>query len=127
MRDEPWSEAIAVGSLAFVENVKNQLGVKAAHHDIIEDDGGYALRKPAEAYAGNFSGRIEAVRSENTVLCDESVDDARTSLGPTRHTHVLVPAQYDLSQIPMLTRLGYLVDIASNEDYCLPSPTKRGV
>jgi hypothetical protein len=26
-----WSEAIAVGSLAFVENVKNQLGVSKRH------------------------------------------------------------------------------------------------
>jgi hypothetical protein len=27
-RDDRWSEAIAVGSLAFVETVKNDLGVK---------------------------------------------------------------------------------------------------
>ena len=78
IRDECWSEAIAVGSLPFVEKVKNQLGVKAAHRDIIEDDGGYGLREPAEAYAVNFTGQIAALRSENTFLWDESVDDART-------------------------------------------------
>ena len=33
VRDDRWSEAIAVGSLAFVETVKNDLGVKARHRD----------------------------------------------------------------------------------------------
>ena len=37
-----WSDEIAVGSMAFVENVKNHLGVKAAHRDVIEADGSYA-------------------------------------------------------------------------------------
>lgn len=78
VRDDCWSEAIAVGSLAFVEEVKNQLGVKATHRDVTEADGSYALREAAEVYAGNFSGQIEAVRAENTFLWDESVDDART-------------------------------------------------
>ena len=32
-REDRWSEALAVGSLAFVERVKNDLGVKAAHRD----------------------------------------------------------------------------------------------
>jgi len=39
VRDDRWSEAIAVGSLAFVETVKNDLGVKARHRDVIEADG----------------------------------------------------------------------------------------
>jgi hypothetical protein len=38
-RDDRWSEAIAIGSLAFVHNVKDQLGIKAAHRDMIETDG----------------------------------------------------------------------------------------
>jgi putative transposase len=39
VRDDCWSEAIAVGSSAFVAKVKNQLGVKATHRDVIETDG----------------------------------------------------------------------------------------
>jgi hypothetical protein len=85
VRDELWSEAIAVGSLAFVEKVKDQLGVKATHRDVTEAEGSYALREPAEAYAGKFTGGIEVLRTQNTILWDESVDDARTYLGPTRH------------------------------------------
>ena len=50
-----WSEAIAVGSLPFVETVKNDLGVKAIHRKVVQADGTYALREPAEAYAGNFT------------------------------------------------------------------------
>ncbi len=50
VRDARWSEAIAVGSLTFVESVKNELGFKAAHRGVIETDGSYALREPAEPY-----------------------------------------------------------------------------
>ena len=32
-RENRWSEAVAVGSLAFVENVKSELGSKALHRD----------------------------------------------------------------------------------------------
>jgi len=78
VRDDRWSEAIAVGSLAFIETVKNDLGVKARHRDVIEADGSYALREPSEAYAGKFTDKNDALRLENTVLWDESVNDART-------------------------------------------------
>jgi putative transposase len=78
LRDARWSEAIAVGSLAFVERVKNDLGVKAMYREVLETDETYALREPAEVYAGKFAGKIEALRTQNTILWDESVDDART-------------------------------------------------
>jgi putative transposase len=83
-RDDRWSEAIAVGSLGFVETVKNDLGDKARHHDVMEVDGTFTLREPPEAYAGKFTGEIEALRTQSTILWDESVDDARTWLGPIR-------------------------------------------
>jgi hypothetical protein len=34
MRDKRWSDAIAVGSLTFVEKVKSELGFKAAHREV---------------------------------------------------------------------------------------------
>jgi putative transposase len=77
-RDDRWSEAIAVGSLAFVETVKNDLGVKATHREVIQADGVYALREPSEAYAGKFTGKIDALRTQNTILWDESVENAAT-------------------------------------------------
>ena len=33
LRDDRWSESIAAGSLAFLEKVKSQLGVKALHRE----------------------------------------------------------------------------------------------
>jgi hypothetical protein len=61
------SEQWLVGSncrweLAFVEKVKNDLGLKAIHRQVLETDGGYALREPSDAYAGNFTGEIEALQ-----------------------------------------------------------------
>ena len=77
MRDDHWSESIAVGSLAFVEKVKGELGFKAAHRNVIETDGTYALRESAEAYASNFTGESEALRSQNTFFWNETVDEAK--------------------------------------------------
>jgi putative transposase len=48
-RNDRWSEAIAVGSLAFVEKVKGELGVKALHREFEQLGGGYALRERSEA------------------------------------------------------------------------------
>ena len=66
-RDDRWSEAIAVGSLPFVESVKNDLGIKAMHRKLLETDGTYALREPSEAYTRNLTGENEALSSENTL------------------------------------------------------------
>jgi len=76
MRDDRWSESIAVGSLAFIDQVKNELGFKADHRDVIESDGSYVLREPAEAYALKFAGGNEALRSQNTFFWNEIVDEA---------------------------------------------------
>ena len=65
MREDRWSEAIAVGSLSFAEKVKGELGFKAAHREVIEADGMYTLREGSEAYGSNFGGESEALRFEN--------------------------------------------------------------
>jgi putative transposase len=76
IRDDRWSESIAVGSRSFIEKVKDDLGVKAAHRGVIEAGGSYALREPAEAYASNFTGERETLRSQNTFFWDETVVEA---------------------------------------------------
>jgi REP element-mobilizing transposase RayT len=75
VRDQCWSESIAVGSLSFVETVKNQLGVKAAHRDVVESDGSYVLRETAEAYALKFAGENESLRSQNTFFWNQIGDE----------------------------------------------------
>jgi hypothetical protein len=57
--------------LAFIDKVKSELGVRATHRDVVEADGTYALREAAEAYASNFTGESEALRSQNTFFRNE--------------------------------------------------------
>jgi putative transposase len=78
VRDDRWSEAIAVGSLKFIETVKDDLGVKITHREVAQKDGSYELRDPAEAYGGNFGGKIAALSAENSILWDESGENTAT-------------------------------------------------
>ena len=52
----------------FVENIKNQLGAKAAHRDVVEADESHALHERTDDYAARFAGKNEARSSENSIL-----------------------------------------------------------
>jgi hypothetical protein len=56
-RDSRWSEAVAVGSLRFVENVKKELGVRAMRRQTMDADGTFTLREPGETYGVCFQQR----------------------------------------------------------------------
>ena len=77
-RDERWSEAIAVGSRAFVENVKRELAMKAKHRDVTEADRAYALREPHSAYTSSFGTENSALRTKNTIFWAQSPANAWT-------------------------------------------------
>src|SRR6266498_1390420 len=62
-RDERQSESIAVGSLAFVETVNTDLGVKATHREVIGAAGSYALRELTEVYGLKFRAENEALNT----------------------------------------------------------------
>ena len=62
----------------LLTTVKSELGVKATHRDVVEADGSYALREPAEAYGLKFVAENEALRHQNTFPWNETVDEART-------------------------------------------------
>lgn len=64
VREARWSEAVAGGSLAFVENVKAELGAKALHRELEQVDGTYTLRESGEAYRGQFDLKNEALRQK---------------------------------------------------------------
>src|SRR5262249_47928000 len=64
-RDDRWSEAIAIGSLAFVEGVQSELGSKAMHRAVEQKDGAYALRERGEAYNDVFGRESEPLSLEN--------------------------------------------------------------
>jgi len=48
------------------------------HREMVQADGTYALREPAEAYAPNFTGENEALSSENTLPWNESLENPGT-------------------------------------------------
>lgn len=78
VRDARWSEAVAVGSLAFVEKVKSELGIRALHRELEQVDGTYALRESGEAYRGQFDSKNEVLRTENTLSWERITEVAAT-------------------------------------------------
>jgi putative transposase len=77
-RDECWSQALAVGSQAFVKRVKRELAMKARHRDIEHTSGSYALRQPQIPYNRDFDHEMGALRPKNTIVWDENVAAAYT-------------------------------------------------
>ncbi|MGH7928261.1 MAG: transposase [Candidatus Binatia bacterium] len=71
-REGRWSEAVAVGSLSFVNTVKSELGYKAAHREVIEQGETYVLREEGEAYSSNFASEKEVLSSENARFWNEN-------------------------------------------------------
>ena len=78
VRDERWSESIAVGSLAFVEKIKSKLGATGRHREFELLGEAYALREESEAYTRNSTAENEVLSTENTFLWNENVDDSGT-------------------------------------------------
>ena len=77
-RDDRWSEAIAIGSLAFVESIQSELGSKAMHRAVEQKDGAYALREQSEAYNSIMGSESEPLRRENTIFWNENAGAAET-------------------------------------------------
>lgn len=77
-RDDRWSEAIAVGSLPFVEKIKSDLGFRVTHREASQASRGYHMRERAEAYAGEFTSENVALTLENTIPSNENVETAET-------------------------------------------------
>jgi len=77
-------EAIAVGSLAFAEKIKGELGSKALRRGVEPYDGAYALREPSVAYSHDLGGKNEPLRLENTIFWDENTEAAESRVKSRR-------------------------------------------
>ena len=64
-RESRWTESIAVGSKAFVEKTKEELGTKAIGREVIGENGTYELRDPEIPYGFNFTDENVGLRPEN--------------------------------------------------------------
>jgi putative transposase len=60
-REPQWSEAIAVGRRSFVEQVKEQLGLRARYRRVEQWYGASLLRETAAGYRGHSDKEIEAL------------------------------------------------------------------
>jgi putative transposase len=78
VRDERWSRAIAVGSLAFVDNVRSDLGIKAMHREVAQRDGTYILREQSEAYGEDFASESDSLTLNNTISWEENIETVET-------------------------------------------------
>ena len=62
----------------FVNTVKSELGLKAAHREVTEQGETYVLREEGEAYRSNFAGENDVVSSENATFWSENPEAAAT-------------------------------------------------
>jgi putative transposase len=74
VRQAQWSEAIAVGSERFTLGVKARLGISATHREVVRAADSYALREPLVPYAGDFTGEMVPLSSENRPFWNTNVE-----------------------------------------------------
>jgi len=72
-RESRWTESIAVGSKAFVEKRKAELGIKAIGREVMGADGVYELREREGSYNPNFVGENSSLRPENSYFWNISI------------------------------------------------------
>jgi putative transposase len=65
-RCEEWTDSIAVGSRAFVEQVKALLGFRAKGREIVEGGEGYQVREVPGSYNALFGAEKDDIGPENT-------------------------------------------------------------
>jgi hypothetical protein len=68
IRDDQWTQGIAVGSKGFVEHVKSALGALAKGRKAKESGDSYQLREPSAPYGEHFGVKNEDIGLKNTYL-----------------------------------------------------------
>jgi len=65
-RQDEWTRSIAVGSKAFIENVKARLSSRAKGRKVIKAGEEYQLRENLSCYYALFGGENEDITLKNT-------------------------------------------------------------
>ena len=71
-RDERWSEAVAVGSAAFVAKIKGELGLRARSRNIMSGEQCNVLREERAPYMHVFGGKNDVLSSQTARPASES-------------------------------------------------------
>jgi putative transposase len=72
LRDEKWTESVAVGSEKFVTATKEKLGFKAKGREVVGGDGSYMLQESPASYKGILAHENAVLRPENTYFWDDT-------------------------------------------------------
>jgi len=73
VRDENWSQCLAMGSRQFIARFQSGLGTRAPHRGIESDDDRYCLREGIAPYHSHSVPETMGSKAENVVFLDESV------------------------------------------------------
>jgi len=69
-RQPAWSEAVAIGSVGFVERMKQEMGYKAVGRKPMQTDDACMLREPDSSYIHYFDVEKAGLGAENSVYLD---------------------------------------------------------
>ena len=65
VREDKWTQSIAVGSEAFIKDTKSELGLRAKYRKIDQAGMSYQLREKQNSYNSNFAPENEVLSAEN--------------------------------------------------------------
>ncbi len=69
-REPAWSESIAVGGKAFIENIKEKLGIKAKGRKTVKKKENFILNEPQSFYKADFAPHLDLLSLENMYYWD---------------------------------------------------------
>jgi putative transposase len=73
-REPEWTDAIAVGSEAFVDEIRDKLQARQMGRKVREVGGHYELREQGAAYNAHFAPEKVLLSTENTYCLDLNVE-----------------------------------------------------
>ena len=65
IRENKWTQSIAVGSKSFIEDIKAKLGIQAKGRQVKESNGSYHLRETQVPYNSDFTPENSDLSAEN--------------------------------------------------------------
>lgn len=69
-RDDVWSQSMAVGSEAFIENINQRFTTLSRTGKIFEQQGKFILKDSPERYNAVFGGKMDGLSHKNTLKLD---------------------------------------------------------
>ncbi len=65
IREEIWTESLAVGSQSFVEDIKRKLGVRGQYRPVSEEKGSWEIREETYPKRDDFDPQISRLRHKD--------------------------------------------------------------